>query len=41
MIPAYLLSSFWIGVRGGDPYLHNPFEIEAYETAGWEDDLEG
>ncbi len=29
-IPAYLLSSAWLGLRGFNAYLDNPFEIEAY-----------
>ncbi len=29
-IPAYVLSSIWIRVRGGNAYLDNPFEVEAY-----------
>jgi hypothetical protein len=29
-IPAYLLSSAWLWLRGCDPYLDNPFEVEAY-----------
>ncbi len=29
-IPAYLLASAWMKVRGKDPYLDNPFEVEAY-----------
>ena len=29
-IPAYLLSSAWALVRGGDPYLDNVFEREAF-----------
>lgn len=29
-IPAYVLSSAWIRFRGGDAYLDNPFEVEAY-----------
>ena len=36
-IPAYLLSSLWIGFRGGNIYLDNPFEVEAYAVDdGWE-----
>lgn len=30
---AYLGSSVWIWWRGGNPYLDNPFEIEAYREA--------
>lgn len=29
-IPAYLLASAWMRLRGKDPYLDNPFEVEAY-----------
>lgn len=29
-IPAYVLSSLWIKCRGGNAYLDNPFEVEAY-----------
>jgi hypothetical protein len=29
-IPAYVLASLWIRFRGGDAYLDNPFEVEAY-----------
>ena len=29
-IPAYVLASFWIRARGGNAYLDNPFEVEAY-----------
>jgi hypothetical protein len=29
-IPAYLLSSLWALARGGDPYLDNAFEREAF-----------
>jgi hypothetical protein len=29
-IPAYLLSSAWLWLRGLDPYRDNPFEVEAY-----------
>jgi hypothetical protein len=32
-IPAYLLCSAFIWVRGGDPYRDNPFEREAYRLA--------
>lgn len=31
-IPAYLLASAWMKVRGKDPYLDNPFEVEAYAS---------
>ena len=30
-VPAYLLKSAWLWVKGLDPYLDNPFEVEAYE----------
>ncbi len=30
-VPAYLGSSVWLWLRGRDPYLDNPFEIEAYD----------
>jgi len=33
MIPAYLLASAALYVRGGDPYRDNPFEREAYTIA--------
>ncbi len=29
-IPVYLLASVWVRWRGGDPYLDNPFEVQAY-----------
>lgn len=29
-IPAYLLASAWVWLRGGDAYRDNPFEREAY-----------
>ncbi len=32
-IPAYLLCSFVLWLRGRDPYRDNPFEIEAYREA--------
>jgi hypothetical protein len=28
-IPTYLLASLWVRLRGGQPYLDNPFEVEA------------
>jgi hypothetical protein len=31
MLPAYLGSSLVLYFRGLDPYLDNPFEIEAYD----------
>lgn len=30
-IPAYLLCSFALWIRGRDPYRENPFEIEAFD----------
>ena len=33
-VPAYLLSSVYLMLRGYDPYLDNPFEREAYGDAG-------
>jgi hypothetical protein len=30
LIPAYLLASLVLWIRGRDPYRDNPFEIEAY-----------
>ncbi|MEI8020031.1 MAG: hypothetical protein WCH39_17640 [Schlesneria sp.] len=37
-IPAYVLASLWIGYRGGNAYLDNPFEVEAYAIDdGWSD----
>lgn len=33
MGPAYLLSSCYVWLRGKDPYLDNPFEVEAYRIA--------
>ena len=32
-IPAYLLASLWVKLRGGRPYEDNPFEREAYAQA--------
>ena len=32
-LPAYLLASAFIALRGGNPYLDNPFEREAYANA--------
>ncbi len=32
-IPAYLLCSLALWLRGADPYHDNPFEIEAYREA--------
>ena len=29
-IPAYLACSIWLGLRGYNAYLDNPFEVEAY-----------
>jgi hypothetical protein len=33
-LPAYLLSSAWLWLKGKDPYLDNPFEREAYASDG-------
>lgn len=33
-IPAYLAAGLWAGLRGGNPYRDNPFEIEAREKGG-------
>lgn len=33
-IPAYIGCSIWLWFRGRDPYMDNPFEIEAYENDG-------
>ena len=33
-VPAYLLCSAWLWLRGRDPYLDNPFEVEAYAARG-------
>jgi hypothetical protein len=36
-IPAYVLASLWIGIWGGNAYLDNPFEVEAYAVDdGWD-----
>lgn len=32
-IPAYLLASAWVALRGGDPYRDNPFERQAFAEA--------
>ena len=32
-IPAYLLSSLYLWLRGRDAYYENPFEVEAYSIA--------
>ena len=31
LLPAYFLASFWLWLRGRQPYLENPFEREAYD----------
>lgn len=31
-IPAYLACSMWLGIRGYNSYLDNPFEVEAYSN---------
>ncbi|HEY0983697.1 MULTISPECIES: hypothetical protein [unclassified Schlesneria] len=37
-IPAYIMASCWIQWRGGNAYLDNPFEVEAYAIDdGWSD----
>jgi hypothetical protein len=41
MIPAYLLASLAVFLRGGDPYLDNPFERQAYERQAQERDSAG
>jgi hypothetical protein len=33
-VPAYLLCSFVLWIRGQDPYRQNPFEREAFEREG-------
>ncbi len=33
-IPAYLLASAWVAIRGGRAYEDNPFEREAYRQTG-------
>lgn len=33
-IPAYLIGSVVAGLRGKRPYMDNPFEREAYDSAG-------
>lgn len=40
-IPAYLMASVWIGWRGGNAYLDNPFEVEAYQISDGFDDETG
>ena len=32
-VPAYLAASAWVWLRGGDAYLDNPFERQAYDEA--------
>ena len=32
-LPAYLIASAWVWIRGGNFYLDNPFEREAYLNA--------
>ncbi|HVC98541.1 MAG TPA: hypothetical protein VND64_33045 [Pirellulales bacterium] len=34
LIPAYLLASLVLRLRGRDPYRDNPFEVEAFRKAG-------
>lgn len=36
-IPAYLACSIWLGMRGYNSYLDNPFEVEAYSNDESED----
>jgi hypothetical protein len=38
-IPAYLLASVWLWLRGRDPYLQNPFEVEAYRVSDGRGDV--
>jgi hypothetical protein len=38
-IPAYVLASAWIRYRGGNAYLDNPFEVEAYAIDDGTSDL--
>lgn len=33
-LPAYFLASLVIWLRGGDAYLDNPFEVQAYQESG-------
>ena len=33
-LPAYLTCSAWLWLRGGHPYLDNPFEVEAFQKDG-------
>lgn len=33
-LPAYLSASVWMWLRGRDPYMDNPFEVEAYANDG-------
>ena len=41
-IPAYVLASAWIRCRGGNAYLDNPFEVEAYAVSdGLDEVLDG
>lgn len=37
-IPAYLSASVWLWLRCRDPYLENPFEVEAYRVSDGRDD---
>jgi hypothetical protein len=32
-LPAYLAASAWVWWRGGDAYMDNPFEVEAYRVS--------
>ena len=38
-LPAYVLASLWMLLRGRSPYRDNPFESEAYGNAARLDDL--
>ena len=33
LIPTYMLAGLYVYLRGGDPYLDNPFEREAFDAA--------
>lgn len=33
LLPAYMLAGQWARLRGLDPYLHNPFEQQAYRES--------
>ena len=40
-IPAYLACSAWLWIRRCDPYLDNPFEIEAYRISDPRNSMRG